>query len=821
MKKLLSIIIALAMMLSLAACGSSTPAPEDTGGEQQNEQQGGTHQNGELTQTEKEKLVSTVLNLSAFGKDSEDNPYKWLVLDVDTENKKALLIMDGYIDTMYMFADDEVHTWENSQIREYLNFQPNMDVMFTAEEQEFILETAVSNPANPKTGVSSGKDTTDRLFLLSAQEMEKYFENPEDRVVYDAEGNPVGQYLRTAGGEESYFAMIIQDNSGEIDYNGSYGYSGAYAIRPAMWVDVSDAQVPAQSPETDKPHPQNVQLGTLQIFDKSAITALRIEGENSGVLNDRQLATTGIYSIFEHDEWIQFYPVGDAEEIDIYYLAHDEKADYSKVEAEWVYENGVFFTRLYNQKNESFPDGYWGATYVDRDMKTGYFDLVFTSGGKIVAVMTIQVFEEDGLQNYTDAELIALNDGKVAETSQGNQPQTDKEKLVSTVLNLSAFGKDSEGNPYKWQVLDVDDENEKALLVTKDIVALMAFAEGTETWEDSLVRQWLNNDFINEAFTDEEAAIILSTDITIAPNAEYGTSGGNSTTDKVFLLSEAEVNSYFIDGEARRSNYNGQLEDWWTITSGEDETSIIIVISEGTILTDGYMKRQEEGVRPAMWVDISGADLEDVQNTPAPENKPEENKPTPTPEKEDKPNNPPASVSGFVTTKTGKFYSVFTSGAIKMDYELVIDGQLTRMVTATKGDKAYMENYLNGEATGCSIIDGKDMYVIEHSSKLIIKMALKNDLMTVASKVITENDVDMTQLEKGSREIDGKKYDTESWVMDGDKVTMCFDGNKLAYIISDPGTGEAVIKILDYSADVDDSLFNIPSGYTVLDMSGN
>jgi len=93
--------------------------------------------------------------------------------------------------------------------------------------------------------------------------------------------------------------------------------------------------------------------------------------------------------------------------------------------------------------------------------------------------------------------------------------------------------------------------------------------------------------------------------------------------------------------------------------------------------------------------------------------------------------------------------------------------------------------------------------------------------MTVASKVITENDVDMTQLEKGSREIDGKKYDTESWVMDGDKVTMCFDGNKLAYIISDPGTGEAVIKILDYSADVDDSLFNIPSGYTVLDMSGN
>ena len=121
------IIIALAMMLSLAACGSSTPAPEDTGGEQQNEQQGGTQQTGQLTQSEKEKLVSQVINLSGFGRDIRENPYKWLVLDVDTENSKALLIMDGYIDTMYMFADDEVHTWENSQVREYLTTHQHLD----------------------------------------------------------------------------------------------------------------------------------------------------------------------------------------------------------------------------------------------------------------------------------------------------------------------------------------------------------------------------------------------------------------------------------------------------------------------------------------------------------------------------------------------------------------------------------------------------------------------------------------------------------------------------------------------------------------------
>ena len=608
MKKLLSIIIALAMMLSLAACGSSTPAPEDTGGEQQNEQQGGTHQNGELTQTEKEKLVSTVLNLSAFGKDSEDNPYKWLVLDVDTENKKALLIMDGYIDTMYMFADDEVHTWENSQVREYLNFQPKMDVMFTAEEQEFILETAVANPANPKTGVSSGNDTTDRLFLLSTEEMEKYFENPEDRVVYDAEGSPVGQYLRTAGGEESYFAMIIQDNSGEIDYNGSHGYSGAYAIRPAMWVDVSGADLsvqpnakPSQSSETD------VQLGTLQIFDKSAITALRIEGENSGVLNDRQLATTGICSIFEHEEWIQFYPVGDAEVIDIYYFTYDEKADYSKRDAQWLDDNGRHFTRLYNQKNESFPDGYWGASYFDQDMGTGYFDFVFATEEKAVAVMTVQVFEEDGLQNYTDAELIALNDGTATAETVKEQAATEKEQ----------------------------------------------------------------------------------------PKAE------------------------------------------------------------------------------------GGMDL-----------------------------------AGFMGTKTGKFYSQFTDEKMYMKYETVMDGMTMTVISATKGDKVYSESIVDGVSSGVTIMDGEKMYVIDHASKMIITMALNTDAMTIANTIVEESDVDMGDLVKGTKEIDGKKYDTEEWLVEGESAVMCFDGNDLKYMISTIDGMEMVIKVVEISNKVDDKLFELPSGYT-------
>jgi len=362
---------------------------------------------------------------------------------------------------------------------------------------------------------------------------------------------------------------------------------------------------PSQSSETD------VQLGTLQIFDKSAITALRIEGENSGVLNDRQPATTGICSVFEHDEWVQFYPVGDAEEIDIYYLAHNEKADYSKVEAEWVYENGIFFTRLYNQKNESFPDGYWGATYVDRDMKTGYFDLVFTSGGKIVAVMTIQVFEEDGLQNYTDAELIALNDGTATAETVKEQAATEKEQ----------------------------------------------------------------------------------------PKAE------------------------------------------------------------------------------------GGMDL-----------------------------------AGFMGTKTGKFYSQFTDEKMYMKYETVMDGMTMTVISATKGDKVYSESIVDGVSSGVTIMDGEKMYVIDHASKMIITMALNTDAMTIANTIVEESDVDMGDLVKGTKEIDGKKYDTEEWLVEGESAVMCFDGNDLKYMISTIDGMEMVIKVVEISNKVDDKLFELPNGYTQFGM---
>ena len=161
------------------------------------------------------------------------------------------------------------------------------------------------------------------------------------------------------------------------------------------------------------------------------------------------------------------------------------------------------------------------------------------------------------------------------------------------------------GKALEWDVLAVDKKNEKALLITKDIVSLVQFntLEESSVWGGSSVRDWLASDFFFNAFSDEEQMDVLETEIT---------AGGTSTLDRVFLLSEGEASQYFEDDKARRSNFNGELEDWWTLSVGEDTSSAVVVLGEGSIFHDGYDVKNFEGVRPAFWLDLSADEEENT-----------------------------------------------------------------------------------------------------------------------------------------------------------------------------------------------------------------
>ena len=96
-----------------------------------------------------------------------------------------------------------------------------------------------------------------------------------------------------------------------------------------------------------------------------------------------------------------------------------------------------------------------------------------------------------------------------------------------------------------WYVLDKD--GDKLLLMSVYLLDNVKYHEKNTniTWEECTLRQWMNDDFYNSAFTVSEKKYIRTSCMENADNPYYGTEGGNDTEDKVFALSLAEAEQYF------------------------------------------------------------------------------------------------------------------------------------------------------------------------------------------------------------------------------------------------------------------------------------
>lgn len=114
--------------------------------------------------------------------------------------------------------------------------------------------------------------------------------------------------------------------------------------------------------------------------------------------------------------------------------------------------------------------------------------------------------------------------------------------------------------PIKWRVLSVNG-NDAFLIADKNLDMQRYNTSFTSViWETCTMRSWLNGygsnsnsdgtdytdagkSFVSNAFTDSERNAIKNTTLDNADNQFYGTSGGNETTDKVFLLSLEDISN--------------------------------------------------------------------------------------------------------------------------------------------------------------------------------------------------------------------------------------------------------------------------------------
>jgi len=170
----------------------------------------------------------------------------------------------------------------------------------------------------------------------------------------------------------------------------------------------------------------------------------------------------------------------------------------------------------------------------------------------------------------------------------------------------------------QWRVLAR--EGDKALVITEHNLDTEPYnTSGTAvTWEGCYLRSWLNNDFLNAAFTQAQQDAILITTLKNEDNPVFGTDGGLDTSDKVFLLSIAEAENLFQSDEdrvAKRTTYaewqcastNDNGAGWWWLRSpGYYRNVAAYVYTDGSVGRDGWDVRNTLGaVRPALWLDLT------------------------------------------------------------------------------------------------------------------------------------------------------------------------------------------------------------------------
>ncbi len=182
---------------------------------------------------------------TASGNDS--TPIEWLVLARD--GQKALLISQYALDCHPYNTGWTSVTWETCTLRTWLN-GTFLNKAFTAREQTAIVLTKVDNGAGQGYSgwnTSGGKDTEDRVFLLSYAEAWGYFKSdsaleckPTEYAV--AQGAPYNAYngnckwwLRSSGRDSSSACNV---NSYGARYNYDIVDDGYTAVRPALWVNL-------------------------------------------------------------------------------------------------------------------------------------------------------------------------------------------------------------------------------------------------------------------------------------------------------------------------------------------------------------------------------------------------------------------------------------------------------------------------------------------------------------------------------------------------------------------------------------------------------
>ena len=186
-------------------------------------------------------------------------------------------------------------------------------------------------------------------------------------------------------------------------------------------------------------------------------------------------------------------------------------------------------------------------------------------------------------------------------TSKGNSSFKNAE--VGDYIKFGNYSQTANGGiqPIEWQVLSI--ENGKMLVISRYGLETRRFDPSSQVWSNSEIRQWLNGEFYNKAFTEQEKKSINLSNLSDV-----------RTTDHVFLLSRDEAGKYFSNNEARKcepTEYakkngadvrNGYI--WWWLRSPYPSSSYVYDVGSGGCIRYDRVNLGDILVRPALFINL-------------------------------------------------------------------------------------------------------------------------------------------------------------------------------------------------------------------------
>lgn len=199
----------------------------------------------------------------AFGSFEQDGdttnsaePIRWIVLE-RFDDRLLVLSADVLDGRQYNHVPFQEVTWADSDLRAWMN-DDFLTAAFGPAQQGIIATVCNSNEDQSVTGAEGGADTQDRVFALSETESVIYLSSSANRADIGAapasafaasgaltvsEDGTADWWLRSPG---TYgFAAQFVDAEGKPSVSGA-NVDVLYGVRPALWIDVSEAGRGAQ-----------------------------------------------------------------------------------------------------------------------------------------------------------------------------------------------------------------------------------------------------------------------------------------------------------------------------------------------------------------------------------------------------------------------------------------------------------------------------------------------------------------------------------------------------------------------------------------------